>query len=113
MPGLIIERSSLGEGWSSISVEGEIDLATVGDLETAVEELFDEESSGLVIDLNRVSFMDSTGLRAMVMFDRRFREAGRSFAIAVNAGPISRLIDLSGVETSLTVVTDPQELVGT
>jgi hypothetical protein len=35
---------------------------------------------------------------------------GRSFAIAVSAGPVSRLLDLSGVESSMRVVASTDEL---
>jgi hypothetical protein len=38
------------------------------------------------------------------MASRRFDEDGRQFAIAVSGGPVSRLIDLSGVNGSIRVV---------
>ena len=88
----------------TFEVKGEIDLATVGDLESAIDEVLANGEQGLVVDLNASSFMDSTGLKALVMADRRFSEAGRGFAVAISSGPISRLIDLSGVRGSLRVV---------
>jgi anti-anti-sigma factor len=102
--GIVIERSQLNDGWLTLEVKGEIDLATVGDLESAIDEVLANGEQGLVVDLNSSSFMDSTGLKALVMADRRFGEAGRGFAVAISSGPISRLIDLSGVRGSLRVV---------
>jgi anti-sigma B factor antagonist len=110
MRGLTIRNSELPSGWQCIAVEGEIDLATVGELEAAIESVLAANSHALVIDLRKSSFMDSTGLKALVMANRRFDEDGRSFAIAVSGGPVSRLIDLSGVESSIQIVDSTDDL---
>ncbi|HUG07951.1 MAG TPA: STAS domain-containing protein [Acidimicrobiia bacterium] len=110
MTGLNIRNSELSTGWHCISVTGEIDLATVPDLENAIESVFSTDSHPLVVDLRDSSFMDSTGLKALVMANRRFDESGRGFAVAVSRGPISRLIDLSGVESSMKVVESTEDL---
>ena len=110
MTGLTIRNSELPSGWQCIVVEGEVDLATVEELENAIEQAFSRNSHPLVVDLSESSFMDSTGLKALVMADRRFEEDGRSFAIAVSGGPVARLIDLSGVESSVRIVDSTDEL---
>ncbi len=110
MTGLDIRNTELPTGWHCISVTGEIDLATVPDLESAIESVFASNSHPLVIDLRGSSFMDSTGLKALVMANRRFDESGRGFAVAVSGGPISRLIDLSGVESSMRIVESTENL---
>lgn len=104
MADLGIENRELPTGWHCIAVSGEIDLATVPELESAIDEVFTANSHPLVVDLNGSTFMDSTGLKALVMANRRFDEKGRAFAIAVSGGPVSRLIDLSGVASSMSVV---------
>lgn len=110
MTGLSIRNSELPSGWQCIVVEGEVDLATVEELETAIDQVFSSNSHPLVVDLRESSFMDSTGLKALVMASRRFDESGRSFAVAVSGGPVSRLIDLSGVESSVKIVENTDEL---
>lgn len=111
MAELTIRRTELANNWVSLSVIGEIDLATVDQLEEAVTEVVNNGNSHLVVDLTELSFMDSTGLKAMLVTDQRLNEGGRSFAIAVRPGPIARLVDLSGVQ-SLNVVGDVSEVVG-
>ena len=111
MSALTIERSHLADTWTAIAVGGEIDIATVGEFEKAVESVLQDGNVNLVIDLTGASFMDSTGLKSLVTFDRKFYESGRSFAIAVTSGPISRLIDLSGVAQSLRVLSNPSEAI--
>lgn len=110
MEGLKIHTADLSNGWVSLAVEGEIDLATVGDLQSAIDGVFSKGDGALVVDLTSTSFMDSTGLKALVMADRRFSAAERGFAVAVSGGPVSRLIDLSGVDAAITVVDSPDEL---
>jgi anti-anti-sigma factor len=110
MRGMTVRNETLSNGWVSIQVEGEVDLATVGDLEQAIDGVFHNGSDHLVVDLTGSSFMDSTGLKALVMANRRFEEGGRSFAIAITDGPVSRLIDLSGVNDSIRTVSSVDEL---
>ncbi len=110
MPQLVIEKSEVSDGWVSIAVQGEIDLATADELAQAIDEVFSGGPNNLVVDLTGSSFMDSTGLKTLVMADRRFSDDGREFAIAVNGGPISRLIDLSGVDSSMRVVPTPADV---
>lgn len=112
MRGLTIRNQQLPNGWVSIEVEGEVDLATVDTLQQAIDAVLEDSKEHLVVDLTGSSFMDSTGLKALVMSNRRFDEAGRSFAIAVSAGPISRLVDLSGVNTTIRTVDSVDELAG-
>jgi anti-sigma B factor antagonist len=110
MTGLSIQNLELPSGWQCIAVAGEIDLATVTELESAIDAVFSSDSHPLVVDLRESSFMDSTGLKALVMANRRFDEDGRPFAIAVSGGPVSRLIDLSGVESSMRIVESTEDL---
>lgn len=110
MTGLTISNSELASGWQCIAVEGEVDLATVEELETAIDKVFSDNSHPLVIDMRESSFMDSTGLKALVMANRKFDESGRSFAVAVSGGPVARLIDLSGVESSVRIVESTDDL---
>lgn len=110
MTGLSIQNSELPNGWQCIAVSGEIDLATVPELENAIDSILASNSHPLVVDLTESSFMDSTGLKTLVMANRRFDEHGRPFAIAVSGGPVSRLIGLSGVESSIRIVDSTDEL---
>lgn len=108
--GLEINSQELSNGWVSIAVDGEVDLATVDDLQSAIDAVLADRADHLAVDLTTSSFMDSTGLKALVMSHRKFDDAGRSFAIVVDGGPISRLIDLSGVDKTIRTVRSVEEL---
>lgn len=110
MPDLNIQSLHLSNGWLSIGVEGEIDLATVNELKSAIDDAFENSAERLVVDLTRSSFMDSTGLKTLVMANRMFTDAERSFAVAVSGGPVARLMDLSGVNTTIRTVESVADL---
>lgn len=110
MPELAIETRELSDDWLCMTVEGEIDLATADDLAKALDHVMSNGPQSLVLDLNQSPFMDSTGLKTVVMAMRRFAEDDRELVLAVQGGPISRLIDVSGVESSIRVVSSPEDV---
>jgi anti-sigma B factor antagonist len=78
------------------AVAGEIDISTVARLRERLFELADSGGT-LIVDLNRVTFIDSAGLGALVGTARRAAEHGGSLH-AVCARPQTRkLLWLTGV----------------
>ena len=110
MPDLSIEVSELSESWRSMTVEGEIDLATADHLASALEDVRSNGTGNLVVDLSQSPFMDSTGLKTLVLANRRFAEDDRELVLAVHGGPVSRLIDVSGIDSSIRVVAKPADV---
>lgn len=84
------------QGVTIVAVDGEIDISSSDRLEAELEALVSHED--LVIDLCRCEFIDSTGLRALVLCERRLRESGGRIAVAAKpGGAVARLIELTGV----------------
>ena len=110
MTALTIHQNHVSNSWASIAVQGEIDIATVDDLSNAIQAILDGTDGNLVVDLTATDFMDSSGLKCLIMADRSFSERDRSFALAIGSGPISRLIDLSGVGETLRIVASVDEV---
>jgi anti-anti-sigma factor len=84
-----------------LSVRGEIDIATVAQLSQKLDSI--ENGESLILDLTATGFMDSSGLRLLMETHERFRASGRRLLIAVSGGPISRLLDVTGVREHLEV----------
>ncbi len=85
-----------------VALSGDVDLATA---QVVDEELrrAEQSESLIVLDLGEVSFMDSTGLRAVILADQRLRERGASLRIARVPVQVSRLFDLVGIREHLTI----------
>lgn len=97
---LDITRSDHG-GATVLTASGEIDLASAPDLERHIEE--SDGAGHLVIDLLGITFVDSTGLRVLIMADRRAKERGGRLTLVAAPGPVTRLLDLTGVDQHLRV----------
>ena len=79
------------------AVAGEIDISTVAPLR---ERLYELAANGgtLIVDLNRVTFIDSTGLGALVGTARRVAEHGGSlYAVCAQPQP-RKLLWTTGVD---------------
>jgi anti-anti-sigma factor len=97
-------------GWAILALAGEIDIATAPVLDRAFEEVLSSGRTRLAVDLQPVSFMDSTGLRSLISADRRLEQSGGSLAIITSAGPARRLLEVAGVIDALQVVDSVDDL---
>ncbi|HMJ04186.1 MAG TPA: STAS domain-containing protein [Conexibacter sp.] len=77
---------------------GELDLGSVTQLETQIEELRSRGFATIVLDLRQLTFMDSTGLRLLLRFDAESRSNGLHFAIIDCEGPVRRLLELTRID---------------
>lgn len=93
-PALAIEHRILGS-WHVVGVAGEIDLATAPSVEAALESW--DGSRGLCIDLSKVTFVDSTGLRSLITAAEAASERNVPFCIVAPEGPVTKLLDVSGL----------------
>lgn len=85
------------------TVTGDVDLAVHTRFETEVEKSWDG-SMDLTIDCSQVAFMDSMGLRVLVLTMQRAAENGRDFALAAPSEPVRRVLELAGVKSLFPVV---------
>lgn len=76
-----------------LRLSGEIDMATVPRLAEAFQELADRRLTEVIVDASRVTFMDSTGLHALVEGKRVIHEVGSSLALVVSP-QIRRVLEL-------------------
>jgi anti-sigma B factor antagonist len=80
-----------------VAVAGEIDISTVAELRERLYELAGNGGT-LIVDLNRVTFIDSTGLGVLVGTARRVAEHGGSlYAVCAQPQP-RKLLWTTGVD---------------
>ena len=91
------------------AVTGEIDISTVAQLRVR---LFDLADSGgtLIVDLNRVTFIDSAGLGALVGTARRVAEHGGSLHAVCSQPQPRRLLWMTGVDRRIPLATTVDEV---
>jgi anti-sigma B factor antagonist len=96
------------EGSVLVRLSGEIDLAAVEAIETELLPL-EKRFPTVILDLRGVTFLDSTGLRAIVSADARARKNGSELKIVRGPEQVQKILYLSGLDKILPLV-DPEEL---
>lgn len=98
------ERSD-EEGRVVVTLTGELDMATVGQLSAATADV--PAGGSLLIDMAELDFMDSSGLRVLMNLDVRSREEGWSLAVARPRPAVTRLLEISNVHKRIPVLDSP------
>jgi anti-sigma B factor antagonist len=85
-----------------IAPEGELDIAHVPDFRSALMDAADRDAVRLVVDLSNVTFIDSSGLGALVEMHNRLQRAKRQLAVVAPQGTaVTVAIDLMGLRNRL------------
>jgi anti-sigma B factor antagonist len=91
---------------------GELDISTAQRLEDDLRRVEAEHPELVVIDLQGLDFMDSTGLRLLITADTRARQEARRLAIVQGNVMVQRVMRLTRLDERLTIVADPGALAG-
>lgn len=90
-----------------IAAKGELDLATVPELEKALKQ--EREAGSVVLDLRGVTFMDSSGLRTILAARRDIAERKGRLLIVRGAKAIQQVFEVAGLADRLDFIDDPDE----
>jgi anti-sigma B factor antagonist len=80
-----------------VRVVGQLDIATVAELDRVLEGLSSDGPGRLLIDLNDVEFMDSTGLATLIRAKHSAESTDRCLTVRHNTPAVRRLLELSGL----------------
>jgi anti-anti-sigma factor len=95
---------SLEKTGSTITVAGEIDIATADKvLQHATPVLNAGSGADVVVDLAGVTFCDSAGLNALIQLKKLFAGLGGNFRIINSPMHLRRVLELSGLSEYLNV----------
>jgi anti-anti-sigma factor len=87
-----------------LALRGELDISTADQLETEIEALNSGGSERVVLDLRELEFIDSSGIRILVLAAKRFGEAGREFALIRGIEEVDRVLRLTGIDEQIKVL---------
>ena len=111
MTSLSLETREEGDA-VRIAVAGELDLSSALTFDEEVRRAEERNPRALILDLRRLRFLDSTGLRLIMSAQARARTRGRRLAIVQGGDPVKRLFRLAGVNRRLDIVDDPSAVAG-
>lgn len=85
------------DGQYRLRLSGELDMATAPWLRDHLVEIAANGAGRVVIDVSRLSFIDSTGLSVLVSGWRRLRECGGDLVLAAPSPAIAKVLDIAGL----------------
>jgi anti-sigma B factor antagonist len=89
---------------ASVVVSGEVDIASVDTLRSALQQALASRPEALTVDLTAVTFIDSTGLAALVKAGRALPEPERMTVVLEPQSYPRVVFDATGLAHALTLV---------
>ena len=91
------------DGATVLSLRGEIDVYTAPRLRQAIVDLVDAGSSRLVVDMEKVDFLDSTGLGVLVEGLKRVKNRNGTLSIVATQDKILKIFDITGLNKAFAI----------
>jgi anti-anti-sigma factor len=101
-PQLVVEHSE-DRGVQLVTLTGELDLASVGEMAAALELATADERPRVCLDLTELQFIDSTGLAAVIRTHLAIKESGGALAVVCSDNAVRRTVQTTGLLEMLTV----------
>ncbi|MFD2355993.1 STAS domain-containing protein [Nonomuraea ferruginea] len=108
---LRLARHSLGDA-VVVAVAGELDLFTAPVLRDEVRDAIKQDGARLVLDLQQLSFMDSSGLSVLIEAWRLATGEGGGVSLAAPQAPVARILRTTGLDRRIKVYSDVDSAVG-
>lgn len=93
--------TSVVDDTTVVRPEGNLNMASAAELRTAVEQAILEGPSRVVVDLQGVPFIDSSGLGALIGCLKTARDHGGDLRIASPGAQVAMVLKLSNVDRVL------------
>jgi anti-anti-sigma factor len=96
VPGALSIACAIDNGTASIALEGELDLASAPALEERLAAVEDGRPTRVVVDLGRLAFIDSTGLRVLLQANARADEGEHELVLRPGDADVQRVFEVTG-----------------
>ncbi len=93
-----------------LELDGELDMVSTPLLRDALASADVLASTMVVLDLRRLKFIDSTGLKAIFAGRNESRRRGRKFAVTPGSQQVERLLSVTRLGEHLRTIATPDEL---
>jgi anti-sigma B factor antagonist len=101
-----LDISTTEEGRTlTLAGHGEIDYATLDTLTSELDKASREDIDDVIVDLRKVTYIDSSGLGVLVGAHRRLKSEGRSLVLRVADPEMIKLLAITGLDQFFAVET--------
>jgi anti-anti-sigma factor len=98
-----------GDDGTAIKLAGELDSATAATVLEHFDRLSASGRAPLVLDLAALEFIDSAGLRSIIMIEQLASRRGVALSVVPPAPPLLELLDVTGLTERLSLATGVAE----
>jgi len=102
-----IECINMPVGDLLIRLCGEMDASGCAEIRPELEQISHTENINIVLDLSQISFLDSSGIGAIVFLYKRLRARGRTLVIIGAQGQPQELMKLLRIDSAIPVSAVP------
>ena len=96
--GQLTVRSEREGDVHTIALSGEMDLSNAGEVERELLQVEATDAQTIVIDLSRLQFMDSTGIRLLIAADARSRADSCRLRLTRPPTAVARVLCIAGID---------------
>jgi anti-sigma B factor antagonist len=88
-----------------VRVAGEVDMSHEEQLRAELHSAVEAETKGIVVDLTECEFIDSSGIRALLLSREEMKpdQSGESLAVAASSEQIIRILSVMGLDQVLPI----------
>ncbi|OFW56305.1 MAG: anti-sigma B factor antagonist [Actinobacteria bacterium RBG_19FT_COMBO_54_7] len=97
--------------FSLVVLSGEVDVYSAPKLRETIKNLVDQGKNNIVVDLEKVDFLDSTGLGVLVGGLKRVKQNNGELGIICNQEKILRIFRITGLTKVFPIYASRQDLI--
>jgi len=88
-------------GTVRLKPSGELDIAAVADFDRSFDEAVEQAPDAIVVELSQVTFIDSSGLRALLLLAERYKG---NLSMTLGSPAVERIIEITGTRVQLPLI---------
>ena len=96
-----IETTDVRDGVAVLRLDGRLNMVAAPRVKAAIDDAVESGRPRVVVDLSQVSFMDSSGLGALIAGLKRTRQASGDLRIASVAAQVATVLQLTNLDRVL------------
>jgi anti-anti-sigma factor len=98
-------------GISIISFEGEVDISVVDSIRTKFRNLIDEKKKGILVDMSKVPYIDSSGLGMFVETMQEMAKYGGEIKLMKMTSDVRKVFELTRLNNFFKIFDEEREAV--
>jgi len=92
-----------------VRIEGRIDTLTAADVQSQLETLLENESAQLLLDFSQVPYISSTGLRILLVLQKKAKPKGGQVILCSVNPDIQSVLSMAGFTQLFVITPTPEE----